>query len=75
MPAVSGCWASWTRSAAEIMGKRYVAKTYNNRRALRIFLGVIVFVALSAVVIFLLLFFVLENYFVDGQLIIPWMAD
>jgi len=57
------------------MGKRYVAKTYNNRRALRIIFGVVVFVALAAVIVFLLLFFLLENYFVDGRLDLPWLNN
>ena len=74
MPAVWLCLVTWTASAADLMGRRYVAKTYNNRRALRIILGIVVFVVLAAVVVFLLLFFVLENYFVDGRLDIPWLV-
>jgi hypothetical protein len=57
------------------MGKRYVPKTYNNRRLLRIILGTVITVSLAAVVIFLLLFFALENYWVDGRLEIPWLAE
>ena len=65
---------NWTVSEIK-MGKRYVAKTYNNRRALRIILGTVIFVALAAVIVFLLLFFLLENYFVDGRLEIPWLNN
>jgi len=54
---------------------RYVPKTYNNRRVLRFILGTIVFLALAAVVLFLLLFFILENYFVEGRLEIPLLVD
>ena len=54
---------------------RYVPKTYKNRRLLRFILGAIIFLALAAVILFLLLFFVLENYFVDGKLDIPWLVD
>ena len=57
------------------MGKRYVPKTYNNRRALRIILWVIVSVAVAAVVIFLLLFFVLKDYWVNGQWNLPWLRN
>ena len=57
------------------MGKRYVPKTYKNRRALRIFLGVVVTVAVAAVVLFLLLFFILKSYWVDGHWELPWLAN
>ena len=57
------------------MGKRYVPKTYNNRRLQRIIFGTVVSVAVTAVVLFLLLFFVLESYYVDGRLDIPWLID
>ena len=57
------------------MGRRYVPKTYSNRRLLRIVVGTIVSAALTAVILFLLLFFVLENYYVDGRLEIPWLAE
>jgi hypothetical protein len=57
-----------------VMG-RYVPKTYNNRRLLRIILGAFIFLVLAAVIIFLLLFFVLEKYFIDGRLQIPWLVD
>jgi len=56
------------------MGKRYVPKTYKNRRILRILFGTILTVAVAAVVIFLLLFFVLENYWVDGEWALPWLS-
>ena len=57
------------------MGRRYVPKTYNNRRLLRIVIGTVVTAALTAVILFLLLFFVLENYYVDGRLDIPWLVE
>lgn len=57
------------------MGKRYVPKTYNNRRFLRIILGTIISLAVAAVVLFLLLFFGLRRYEVDGRLEIPWLMD
>jgi len=57
------------------MARRYVPKTYNNRRFFRIVFGTVVTAALTAVILFLLLFFVLENYYVDGRLDIPWLAD
>ena len=57
------------------MGHRYVPKTYNNRRLLRIIIGTVVSAALTAVILFLLLFFVLENYYVDGRLEIPWLVE
>jgi len=56
--------------------RRYVPKTYNNRRVLRIILGTIISVALAVVISFLLLFFILdENYWDDGRLNIPWLTD
>ena len=57
------------------MGKRYVAKTYNNRRALRVFMGSVLVVVVAALLIFLVLFIVLEPYWVDGRLQIPWLMD
>ncbi|MCL2227469.1 MAG: hypothetical protein FWB97_07570 [Oscillospiraceae bacterium] len=57
------------------MGKRYVPKTYNNRRLLRIVLGTAVSFLVVVVVLFLLLFFLLEGYFEDGRLIVPWLTD
>ena len=57
------------------MGRRYVPKTYNNRRLLRIVFGTVVSAALTAVILFLLLFFVLENYYIDGRLDIPWLME
>ena len=55
------------------MGKRYVPKTYKNRRGLRIIFWTVISVAVAAVVVFLLLFFVLESYWVDGQWDLPWL--
>jgi len=57
------------------MGRRYVPKTYNNRRLLRVILITVISVALSALILFLLLFFVLESYYIDGRLHIPWLLD
>ena len=57
------------------MGKRYVAKTYNNKRALRIFLGTVLGVVVAAVIAFLVLFIVLEPYWIDNRLQIPWLMD
>jgi len=52
---------------------RYVPKTYNNRRLLRIIIGTIIALALSVVILFLILFFILQQYVNDeGQLILPW---
>ena len=62
------------------MARRYVPKTYNNRRVLRIIFWTIFSVVVSAVALFLLLFFLLERYVVyipDGgvRLEIPWLMD
>jgi len=57
------------------MGKRYVPKTYNNRKLLRIVLGTIVSVLVILVVLFLFLFFILEGYYVDERLEIPWLTN
>ena len=57
------------------MGKRYVPKTYNNRRLIRVILGTVTSVALAAVILFLLLFFGLKHYWNDGKLEIPWLMD
>jgi len=54
---------------------RYVPKTYNNRRALRIILGTVVSLLLLLVILFLVLFFILGNYVEDGQLNIPWLLE
>jgi len=54
---------------------RYVPKTYNNRRGLRIIVGVFATLALSVVIIFLILFFMFQNYVVDGQLVHPLLDD
>jgi len=57
------------------MGKRYVPRTYKNRRALRIFLWSVLTIAVAAVILFLILFFFLENYWVDEQWALPWLMD
>ena len=55
---------------------RYVPKTYNNRRGLRIIISTIITLALSLVILFLILFFVFDNYVgEDGQLDIPWLTE
>jgi len=52
-----------------------VPKTYNNRRVLRLIIGMGITFALSVVILFLSLFFIFSGYVVDGQLIIPWLMD
>jgi len=54
---------------------RYVPKTYNNKRVLRIILGTVTTIALSAVILFLILFFIFASYVDEGQLNIPWLDD
>ena len=54
---------------------RYVPKTYNNRRVLRIILGTVTTIALSVVILFLILFFLFQGYVVDGRLEIPWLDE
>jgi len=55
---------------------RYVPKTYNNRRGLRIIISTIITLALSLVILFLILFFVFAGYVgEDGQLDIPWLTE
>ena len=58
------------------MGKRYVPKTYNNRRVFRVIIGTVTTAAFVAVILFLLLFFGLRQYWNDeGRLEIPWLID
>jgi len=57
------------------MGRRYVPKTYNNRRLLRIVFGTFVTVIIAAVVLFILLFFALDAYWDGVSLQIPWLMD
>jgi len=54
---------------------RYVPKTYNNRRGLRLIIGAVTTIALSVVILFLILFLIFQRYVVDGQLEIPWLFD
>jgi len=54
---------------------RYVPKTYNNKRILRLIVGAVITVALSIVILFLILFFIFRGYEVDGRLEIPWLID
>jgi len=59
------------------MSRRYVPKTYNNRRLLRVIIGTVVTVALATVITFILLFFALEQYWDrdEGRLNIPWLVE
>lgn len=57
------------------MARRYVPKTYNNRRFLRIITGAIITLVLSVIIIFLVLFFYLQAFVVDGQLQIPLLSE
>ncbi|MCL2426373.1 MAG: hypothetical protein FWD05_08550 [Oscillospiraceae bacterium] len=54
---------------------RYVPKTYNNRRILRIIVNIVITVIVSVIVLFLTLFFILESHVVDGELEIPWLVE
>ena len=55
---------------------RYVPKTYNNKRILRIIISTVITLALSVVILFLILFFVFQRYVGDdGQLNIPWLTE
>ena len=54
---------------------RYVPKTYNNGRILRVIIGAVTTVALSIVILFLILFFIFSQYVVDGQLDIPLLIE
>ena len=54
---------------------RYVPKTYNNGRILRVIIGAVTTVALSIVILFLILFFIFSQYVVDGQLDIPGLIE
>jgi len=54
---------------------RYVPKTYNNRRVLRVIVGTVITISLSAVILFLVLFFIFQTYVVDGRLEIPLLDD
>ena len=60
--------------------KRYVPKTYNNRRVLRIIIRVVVAVTVVTVILFVSLFFGLRKYVVysaDGKirLEIPFLME
>ena len=59
---------------------RYVPKTYNNRRWLRIIFRVVIVALLAVLITFIMLFFGLRSYFVPGEdgrqrLEIPWLMD
>ena len=59
------------------MARRYVPRTYNNKRALRVLIGTVIGFVVVFVAAFLILFFALEQYLVyteDGvELVIPWL--
>ena len=61
------------------MPRRYVPKTYNNRRLLRILIYTFFGLIIALVAAFLILFFYLEQFLVpteDGvKLVIPWLMD
>lgn len=61
------------------MPRRYVPHTYNNRRGLRILIGTFFGVIIALVTIFLVLFFVLEQFIVEAEdgikLVIPGLTD
>ena len=57
------------------MAKRYVPKTYNNHRVVRLIARTVTSVALAAVILFLLLFFWLKQYEDNGRLNIPWLVE
>ena len=59
---------------------RYVPKTYNNRRLLRIIFRFAVVIMLTVLIVFIALFFGLRSYFLTdedgtGRLEIPWLMD
>jgi len=59
---------------------RYVPKTYNNKRILRIIIRTFVAVLLAVVVAFIALFFSMRNYIIynpDGtlKLELPWLTE
>ena len=60
--------------------KRYVPKTYNNRRFLRIIVRTVVTVSVAVLVLFIVLFFWMYPYYMtmdDGtqRLVLPWLVD
>ena len=61
------------------MPRRYVAYTYNNKKALRVLIGAFFGIIIAFLATFLILFFALERYIVhteDGvKLEIPWLMD
>ena len=59
---------------------RYVPKTYNNRRWLRIIFRAAVLILLAVLIMFVVLFFGLRYYFVPGEggtgsLDVPWLTQ
>jgi len=54
---------------------RYVPKTYNNRSVLRVIIGAFITLVLFVFILFLVLFFSLSRYVVDGQLELSWLDD
>jgi hypothetical protein len=60
--------------------RRYVPKTYYNRRFLRIIVRTVVIVSLAVLILIIVLFFGLNNYVrddIDGtkKLDIPWLMS
>ena len=59
---------------------RYVPKTYNNRRWLRVIIRSVAAILITVLVLFIALFFGLREYFLPGEdgsqrLEIPWLMD
>ena len=59
---------------------RYVPKTYNNRRWLRVILRSVAVILITVLVLFIALFFGFRNFFLPGEdgtqrLEIPWLVD
>jgi len=57
------------------MARRYVPKTYNNRRFLRLIVGAVVIIALLIVTLFFALYFIFKSYAVEGKLELPWLTE
>jgi len=60
--------------------RRYVPKTYNNRRFLRIIFRTVIAVAVAFLVLFIVLFFWMQPYYksIGGEepkLELPWLVD
>jgi len=60
--------------------RRYVPKTYNNRRLLRIIFRSVVIALCTVLIVFIVLFFGFYSYFLTGEdgtgsMEIPWLTD